>query len=287
MSGQIETFGHHYFQVTAQQVLLLNCEPLVIRIRLSGRQNSIQQYSLCQWFQTEGGWMTRHTICLTILIMLVAVLPTPSMAGPCMKITLTGTQGGPLAFRGLAGSGTLVRYGDDTNDCSAVFLQFDTGRGTTQQLSKLRVPVGKLHAIFFTHLHSDHTEGLANMMQLRWHFRSEGPNVDVVCSRPARAAAGHTMDCRKFVGSIGYAFIQSGEMAQRLAENKKRRPGGPSDLVNVVEFAPTNEPKLVWSKGDVTVQAVKSRHVSGHASYRVNTPAGSVVRSKSVPGMSS
>ena len=221
--------------------------------------------------------MTRHTIFLTILIMLVAVLPTSSMAGPCMKITLTGTQGGPLAFRGLAGAGTLVRYGDDTNDCSAVFLQFDTGRGTTQQLSKLRVPVSKLHAIFFTHLHSDHTEGLANMMQLRWHFRSEGPNVDVVCSRPARAAAGHTMDCRKFAGSIGYAFIQSGEMAQRLAENKKRRPGGPSDLINVVEFAPTSEPKLVWSKGDVTVQAVKSRHVSGHASYRVNTPAGSVV----------
>lgn len=212
-----------------------------------------------------------------VLAVSMMVLAMPTQAAPCMKVTLTGTQGGPPVFRGQAGAGTLVRYGDDTNDCGAVILQFDTGRGTTQQLSKLRVPVGKLHAIFYSHMHSDHTEGLADMMQLRWHFRSKGPNVDIVCSRPAKSPAGHTMDCRKFAKYIGHAFIQSGEMAQRLAENKNRRPGGPSDLLNVMDFEASNEPKVVWTKGDVTVLAIKSRHVPGHASYRVNTPAGSVV----------
>ena len=54
-----------------------------------------------------------------------------SYAAPCLIVTLTGTQGGPQSFNGLAGAGTLVRFGDDADECGAVKLQFDAGRGTT------------------------------------------------------------------------------------------------------------------------------------------------------------
>ena len=198
-------------------------------------------------------------------------------AAPCLKVTLTGTQGGPPVFNGQAGAGTLVQYGDDENNCSAINLQFDTGRGTTQRLSQAKTPIGKLQAIFLTHMHSDHTEGLADMMQLRWHFGSAGPKVDLICSDDAKSPAGHVLSCKKLAQHIGDAFIQSGEMAQRLAENKKRLKGGPADLINVNAFKPSNTPSEVWSSGDVKVSAVGSRHVPGHASYRVDTPAGSVV----------
>ena len=198
-------------------------------------------------------------------------------AAPCLKVTLTGTQGGPPVFQGQAGAGTLVQYGDDENNCTDVHLQFDTGRGTTQRLSEANTPVGKLNAIFLTHLHSDHTEGLADMLQLRWHFGSGGPKVDLVCSDDAMSPAGHTMSCGKFAQHIGDALINSGEIAQRLAENKKRLPGGPAELVNVMRFQPSDKPSKVWSSNDVTVLAVGSRHIPGHASYRVDTPAGSVV----------
>lgn len=198
-------------------------------------------------------------------------------AEPCMKVTLTGTQGGPPLFNGQAGAGTLVQYGDETNGCGAVKLQFDTGRGTNMRLSQLKVPAGKLDAIFFTHMHSDHTEGLHDILQLRWHFNSGGPKVDVVCSDDAKSPLGHTLSCTRYINHIGDSLIQSGEIAQRIAENKKRLPGGPAELVNIQTFSPGDEPTAVWEKGDVKVSAIGSRHIPGHASYRIDTPAGSVV----------
>ncbi|WP_114287637.1 MBL fold metallo-hydrolase [Candidatus Halocynthiibacter alkanivorans] len=200
-----------------------------------------------------------------------------ALAAPCLEVTLTGTQGGPPVFQGQAGSGTLVRYGEEANNCSDVVLQFDAGRGTTQQLSKLKVPVGKLDAIFLTHIHTDHTDGLSELMQLRWHFNSAGPKVDLVCNSDVVAPKGYTMSCARLAASIGDTMIAAGEIAQRLAENPKRLPGGPADLFNVMTFDGAEQIQTVWEQGDVKVTAIASRHIAGHVSFRVDTPAGSVV----------
>jgi ribonuclease Z len=85
-------------------------------------------------------------------------------------VTLTGTKGGPAAVKGLAGVGTLVRYGDDSDGCGTVKMQFDAGRATSVRLSQIPISVGEINAIFFTHMHSDHTDGFADMMQLRWRL---------------------------------------------------------------------------------------------------------------------
>jgi ribonuclease Z len=75
-----------------------------------------------------------------------------AQGAPCLMVTLTGTQSGPPIFNGVAGAGTLVRYGDDSNDCGALKLQFDAGRGTNLRLSQVGVLPGQLNAIFFTHM---------------------------------------------------------------------------------------------------------------------------------------
>ena len=222
-------------------------------------------------------YLRSSALCKLIVLVIGVLFHSQVQAAPCLTVTLTGTQGGPPVFNGQAGAGTLVQYGDDSNNCGATMLQFDTGRGTTQQLSKLRVPVGKLNAVFFTHLHSDHTEGLADMLQLRWHFNSGGPKVDVVCAEDTPSPTGYVLSCAKFTQHIGDALLQSGEIAQRLAENPKRLPEGPAGLVNLSQFEASAEPAVVWQQGDVTVSAITSRHITGHASYRVDTPAGSVV----------
>jgi ribonuclease Z len=201
----------------------------------------------------------------------------PAQAAPCWIITLTGTQGGPQSFNGLAGAGTLVRYGDDSNECAAIKLQFDAGRGTTMRLSQLGVGPEQLNAVFFTHMHNDHTEGFADLIQLRWSFHGTGPKIDAVCSSDVASPQGYTISCRRFIAHIADAFIQSGEIAQRHSELATRTAGGPAELVNTITFEPRDEPQLVWSSGDLRVSAIRSTHILGHVSYRVDTPAGSVV----------
>src|SRR5215471_20349903 len=107
--------------------------------------------------------------------MWLALHISTARAAPCLIVTLTGTQGGPQSFNGLAGAGTLVRYGDETDECGTLKLQFDAGRGTTMRLSQLGIGPERLNAIFFTHMHNDHTEGFADLVQLRWTFNAMGP----------------------------------------------------------------------------------------------------------------
>lgn len=220
--------------------------------------------------------MKRLSIAIALVcgMWLAAAVPMAE-AAPCLIVTLTGTQSGPSVFNGQAGAGTLVRYGEDGNDCGAVKLQFDTGRGTNMRLSQVNVTPVQLNAIFFTHMHGDHTEGLADILMLRWYLK--GPKLDVVCSSDATSPKGHTNSCRKFVAHVADAFLESGEIAERRTEDNARLAGGPAELTNVIIFDAKDEPQLVWSSGDVKVSAIRSTHTAGHASYRVDTPAGSVV----------
>jgi len=199
-------------------------------------------------------------------------------AAPCLIVTLTGTAGGPQQpFNGLASAGTLVRYGEDANNCGAVKLLFDAGRGTTMRLSQLGVGTEQLNAVFFTHMHNDHTEGFADLVQSRWAFHGTGPKIDAVCSSDVVSPQGFTVSCRKFVTHLADAYIQSGEISQCHSEVQDRTAGGPSELINTISFEPKDEPQSVWSSSDVKVSAIRSTQIPGNVSYRVDTPAGSVV----------
>ncbi len=206
----------------------------------------------------------------------------------CLKVTLTGTNGGPTPFNGLAGAGTLVEFGQNP-DCDDVRLQFDSGRGTTQSLSKLGIRSTALGLLAFTHLHSDHVDGFSDLILNRWHStginkQSDFPSLDILCSNPraAKPPAQHVVDCKSFVANIDQPFKASGELTQRLAENPGRTSGGPSSLTRVIELDEGNEkPATAWSKktplGQVTISYIRVNHIPGALAYRVDTPAGSVV----------
>jgi ribonuclease Z len=219
----------------------------------------------------------RKILIVSAALVLSFAAPHIAEAAPCMIVTVTGAQGGPQAYLGQAGPGTLIRYGDDTNNCSAVRLQFDAGRGTLLRLSQLNVLSSQLNAIFFTHMHNDHSEGFIDLLMHRWLIFPTAQKIDVVCSNDATSPLGITLSCKKFVAHIADTLIQAGEIAQRISEDKRRPEAGPAALANVQTFDPKNEPQVIWSSNDVQVSAVRSTHIAGHASYRVDTPAGSVV----------
>ncbi len=66
-------------------------------------------------------------------------LPAPNRAGPCLAV--------------LAGEELMI---------------FDTGGGSSRQLGVMGINAGEIDKIFLTHLHSDHIDGLGEMLLQSW-----------------------------------------------------------------------------------------------------------------------
>jgi len=91
--------------------------------------------------------------------------------GSDFKVTLLGT-GSPAPIMKRFGPGTLVQVGGQ-------ILLFDAGRGVTQRLYQVGQPMGKIDALFLTHLHSDHVVGIPDVWLTGWlraaYARRDGP----------------------------------------------------------------------------------------------------------------
>jgi ribonuclease Z len=79
---------------------------------------------------------------------------------PTIRVTLLGT-GRPDPVIDRFGPSTLIEAGAET-------LMFDCGRGATQRLWQLRIPLSRVGVVFLTHLHSDHTVGLPDLWLTGW-----------------------------------------------------------------------------------------------------------------------
>lgn len=85
-----------------------------------------------------------------------AAAPSAAKAGDQgIVVTLLGT-GSPVPSAQRFGFSTLVQAG-------GLNLVFDAGRGCTIRLAQIGVPFGSVDAVFLTHFHSDHVNGLADL----------------------------------------------------------------------------------------------------------------------------
>ncbi len=73
-----------------------------------------------------------------------------------MIVTLLGTGSPNPTNSARFGPATLVQAG-------GLDLLFDAGRGCTIRLAQCGVPMGRLSAVFLTHFHSDHVNGLSDV----------------------------------------------------------------------------------------------------------------------------
>ncbi len=92
---------------------------------------------------------------------LSAMLATPLQdLGPGLHVVLCGA-GGPMPDRLRSGPCVAVIAGE------RMFI-FDAGTNGARNLGLLRYPLGNIEAVFLTHFHSDHIDGLGEIATLRW-----------------------------------------------------------------------------------------------------------------------
>lgn len=74
---------------------------------------------------------------------------------------------------GLCGAGAPMPSADRSGPCVAVvagkrLIVIDAGTGGIRTLARMGMPVGKIERVLLTHYHSDHIDGLGEMLLQRW-----------------------------------------------------------------------------------------------------------------------
>jgi len=95
-----------------------------------------------------------------LFLLLLITIVSYANAQSSFKVTLLGT-GAPVPSMERFGPSILVEAGGQK-------LLFDCGRGAAQRLWQLKIPLGKIDALFLTHLHSDHIVGIPDVWLTGW-----------------------------------------------------------------------------------------------------------------------
>src|SRR5262249_16879241 len=101
-----------------------------------------------------------HILLAGILSLCLVPPAFAQAAEKVITVTLLGT-GTPDPRIERFGPSTLVEAGGKR-------LLFDVGRGATMRLQQIGVSLGRLTAVFLTHYHSDHTNGIPDLWLTGW-----------------------------------------------------------------------------------------------------------------------
>jgi len=174
-----------------------------------------------------------------------------------MKVTLLGT-GSPIPDPSRAGPATLVQAG-------GLDLLFDCGRGVLMRLAGAGVAgPPALTAQFLTHLHSDHTTDLNDVITTRWVMSMAPSPLPLVGPPGTRRVVEATLEALR--DDIGYRMAHHEDLDR-----------GPQ--VEVTEVADGPVALDVLSAAGVTVVSAPTDHrpVAPTVGYRIEHDGRSVV----------
>jgi ribonuclease Z len=200
-----------------------------------------------------------HKVAAFALISLfgLTVAPAAQADDTTFRITLLGS-GVPDPQPDRFSASTLIEAGDQK-------LLVDVGRGATIRLYQLRVPLSKIDVVFFTHYHSDHTIGMADLLLTGW-------------LPPAYA---HRTQPMHVIGPIGAKALMEGLTSAYVGDIKGREedqhlpPAGVAASID--EFT---QDGVVYEHGGVKVTAFTVEHgIKPAVGYRVDYDGRSVVLS--------
>lgn len=195
--------------------------------------------------------------CLTATCILLLSF-TNLLAQSPIKVTLLGT-GAPVPSMERFGPSILVEAGNEK-------ILFDCGRGAAQRLWQLKIPLGKIHTMFLTHLHSDHIVGIPDVWLTGW--------IPAVYGRRAvpLEVFGPT-GTKNMMKHLEEAF--SWDVSTRKIEANKADSGV---MVNATDIAEG----YVWERNGVKVTPFTVRHaefIDSAVGYRIDYAGHSVILS--------
>jgi ribonuclease Z len=192
--------------------------------------------------------------------------PGEPLGADQMRVTILGS-GTPFPRQGQASAGILVEAGAER-------LIFDVGPGVPERLAALEIPMNELDKVFLTHLHMDHTAGLAHLWIGGWTYGRHRP-IKVWGPPGADDFCQHLAAC--------YAWDVHGRINDRLPPD-----GGKLDCREYVSLKPDDNqqwiqldqrqdepwlnPGVIYRNGELTITAFEVLHIQrGHAfAFRVD-----------------
>lgn len=179
----------------------------------------------------------------------------PSAALPDgLHAYLCGT-GSPMADATRAGACIAVIAGETR-------MIFDVGSGSMRVLGRMGFPVGKTERLFLTHLHSDHFDGLGELMVQSWVQGARGTPL------PVSGPPGTIELAQGF--NAAYALDATYRTAHHGAAIAN--PAGAGLAAEEIVIPAGADSVVVMKKGDLTVTAIRVSHdpVKDAYGYRVD-----------------
>lgn len=175
----------------------------------------------------------------------------------------------------VCGSGSPMPDADRAGPCLAVLagrdsFVFDAGSGSIRKLGAMGFPMNKLQAAFLTHLHSDHLDGLGELMLQGWIAGGRSTPLPVygpVGTEQVIAGFMQVYDIDK-----GYRIAHHGpEVA---------RPGGFGAEARIIDFSAQQQPKdVIIDREGITIRGLMVDHapVDKAIAYRIEYKNRSIV----------
>lgn len=167
----------------------------------------------------------------------------------------------------VCGSGSPMADPDRAGACLGVIagqtrLIFDVGSGSMRELGRMGFPVGKTERLFLTHLHSDHFDGLGELMVQSWVLGARATPLPV--SGPPGTIEVADGFNRAYAIDAGYRTAHHGP---RVAN-----PAGAGLAPEEIVIPAGTDSVVVLRKGDLTVTAIRVSHdpVKDAYGYRVD-----------------
>lgn len=174
---------------------------------------------------------------------------------------------------GLCGAGSPMPDDRRMGPCTLVvagkrLFVFDTGNGSTRNIGKMGFVHGHIEAIFLTHFHSDHIDGLGELLMQRWV--STGNKQPVPLYGPNGV--------EKVVNGFMQAYSQ--DQHYRVAHHGEATLPASGFGATVMPFAaPLTLPVVLLKDADLEIAAFSVDHAPIHPAigYRISYKGRSIV----------